>query len=150
MTEAFWFGIATLSLVGFLVWYYFKQSAPAGRLVRRGLGIVFFLCLAMGAAYELDEAGWIPHHHDTPVFVTGDWMVGELRTCKMQIIIGERGESYDYFLDCAAGQGKPHRLPVNYWGRLERDDVGRLYAHQRLGSWQCQRKEDSLICKALD
>jgi hypothetical protein len=44
---------------------------------------------------------------------------------------------------------KPHRLPVRYWGRLERDDVGRLETHQRLGKWQCQRK-DSLICKVLD
>jgi hypothetical protein len=150
MAEAYWFGIAILALVGFLVWYYVKQNTPAGTLVRRGLGMLFLLSLIVVAAYELDEVGWIPHHHDTPVFISGAWMIGEFLTCEMQAVTLDRGATYDYFLDCAGREGKPHRLPIRYWGRLERDDVGRLEKHQRLGKWQCQRTEDSLICKALD
>jgi len=31
----------------------------------------------------LDNAGWIPHSHDTPVWIQGDWLVGEYRTCQL-------------------------------------------------------------------
>jgi hypothetical protein len=43
-----------------------------------GLGI-----LACGLYTALDNSGWIPHNHDTPVWIQGDWMVGEYRTCLM-------------------------------------------------------------------
>ena len=150
MAEAYWFGITTFVLIGFLVWYYLKQSTRAGLLVRRVFGTLLLFGLIVGAAYKLDESGWIPHHHDTSVFIAGEWMVGEFRTCEMQAITLYQGANHDYFLNCAGSEGKPHRLPVKYWGRLERNDVGRLDTHQRLGRWQCQRREDSLICKALD
>lgn len=33
---------------------------------------------------SLDTTGWILHSHDTPVWIAGDWMVGEYRNCQMQ------------------------------------------------------------------
>ena len=116
---------------------------------RVAAGTVVVLLVLFGSYHGLDKRGWIPHHHDTPVFIAGDWMVGELRTCEMQIMVGEEG-MHDYLLDCAGGQGKPHLLPAKYWGRLDRDDVGRRESQQRFGTWRCQRKEDSLVCKAMD
>ena len=31
-----------------------------------------------------DEQGWIGHNHDTPVWIKGDWIVGEYRNCGMR------------------------------------------------------------------
>lgn len=37
-----------------------------------------------GSIYEsLNNAGWITHDHDTPVWIQGDWMAGEYRTCQL-------------------------------------------------------------------
>ena len=110
MAEAFWVGIAIFALVGFVVWYYVKQNTPAGNLVRRGWRILLLLFLILTAGYELDEVGWIPHHYDTPVFISGGWMIGEFLTCEMQAVTLDRGATYDYFLDCAGGEGNHHQL----------------------------------------
>lgn len=45
---------------------------------------LFFVVAIVYASYQtLDNAGWIPHSHDTPVWIQGDWLVGEYRTCGM-------------------------------------------------------------------
>jgi hypothetical protein len=152
MAEAFWSVIVIIALVGFLVWYYFKQNAPAGKRVRQGFAILFLVGLMVGTFYKVDEAGWIPHYDDTSVFISEDWMMGEFRVCEMKVLVpAEQGGNPDYFLDCASGQGKAHLLPVKFWGRLKRYAVGSAADRfQQLGTWKCQRKEQSLICKALD
>ena len=33
---------------------------------------------------SLDKAGWLVHNHDTPVWIQGDWLVGEYRDCQMR------------------------------------------------------------------
>lgn len=52
-----------------------------------GWGCLIFLCLVgygIYGGYEwLDRNGWIPHDHDTPVWIHGDWIVGEYRDCDM-------------------------------------------------------------------
>lgn len=43
-----------------------------------------FLITGYLALYQaLDRAGWISHDHDTPVWIEGNWMSGEYRTCEM-------------------------------------------------------------------
>ena len=53
-----------------------------------GWGCLIFLCLVgygIYGGYEwLDGNGWIPHDHDTPVWIHGDWIVGEYRHCGMR------------------------------------------------------------------
>lgn len=54
--------------------------------------IIGLICLFGGFAVmgcqqiyqSLDEAGWISHHYNTPVWIAGDWMVGEYRYCEMR------------------------------------------------------------------
>src|ERR1035437_5466914 len=48
--------------------------------------VALLLLIALGYASYLtfDNAGWIPHSHDTPVWVAGDWIVGEYRDCGMR------------------------------------------------------------------
>jgi len=53
-----------------------------------GWGCLILLCFVgygIYGGYEwLDGDGWIPHNHDTPVWIHGDWMVGEYRDCGMR------------------------------------------------------------------
>lgn len=52
-----------------------------------GWGCLILLCFVgygIYGGYEwLDGDGWIPHDHDTPVWIHGDWIVGEYRDCDM-------------------------------------------------------------------
>ena len=53
-----------------------------------GLGCLVGLAILVGLIYGgynwLDQAGWITHSHDTPVWIAGDWLVGEYRDCDMR------------------------------------------------------------------
>jgi hypothetical protein len=52
-----------------------------------GWGCLILLCFVGYAIYGgyqwLDSIGWITHSHDTPVWIAGNWMVGEYRNCGM-------------------------------------------------------------------
>jgi hypothetical protein len=155
------------------------------RAVAKVLAYVGLLVVAalVYASYEaLDDHGWIPHDHDTPVWIQGDWLVGEYRDCGMltttppagvvlsqtaraelpRLFCGKNweGEGVDEFenampdqtgaTDALRGRGdwSPfnsyfHVLPVRFFGRVERPDSWFV-------SWRCQRKSDSLTCKALN
>ncbi len=85
--------------------------------MKRVLILCMFLVLIGGLYATLNDGGWVPHDRETTVFTPSDnWMVGELRDCEMQVIAAN--QAADYFLDCADRSGKPHVLPVKYWGRL--------------------------------
>jgi hypothetical protein len=121
---------------------------------------------------ELDGRGWIRRTHDTPVWIAGDWLVGEYRECDMQTATPAfEGSNYDAedlktlprlfcgkeangFFDWSETKtgtdlswqtisGDFHTLPVSYFGRLERPDRWRV-------SWRCQRNTGSLTCKSLN
>jgi hypothetical protein len=128
----------------------------------------------------LDSIGWIPHDHDTPVWIAGDWIVGEYRDCGMltttppdgivrseavglpRMFCGKDWEGQgiaefeiampntDDVTHVIWGRGDWstlnsffHVLPVQYYGRIDRPDYVFI-------SWRCQRKSDSLTCKALN
>jgi hypothetical protein len=119
-----------------------------------------------------NQEGYIPHSHDTPVWIQGDWLVGEYRECNMltttPVVEGEHYSSEalahlprlfcnsstdGYWKYASAFEGTDtswaavskdfHILPVKYFGRLDRPD-------KWLVSWRCQRNSDSLTCKALN
>ena len=41
------------------------------------------VALVVGGYQQIDKTGWISHDHDTPVWISGNWMVGEYRNCGM-------------------------------------------------------------------
>lgn len=57
------------------------------RLTKTFLGwavaIAILWGLTIGAYRIANDAGWIAHTHDTPVWIRGDWLVGEFRYCQM-------------------------------------------------------------------
>ena len=53
-----------------------------------GIGCLVLWVLLVGACVTgvgLYHSGWIPRSHDTPVWIGGDWLVGEYRTCDLLI-----------------------------------------------------------------
>lgn len=56
---------------------------PVAKVLGGLFGILFLISIAVSVYVSLDESGWISHDHDTPVWMQGDWMVGEYRDCGM-------------------------------------------------------------------
>ena len=147
-----------------------------------GWGFIILLCLAGYAIFSAYEGGWIPRNHDTPVWIAGDWIVGEYRDCGMltttpmdgitlsvaalaelpRMFCGKDWEDQgvaefeiampnpDGATNAITGRSDWstfssffHVLPVQYFGRIDRPDSVFI-------SWRCQRKSDSLTCKALN
>jgi hypothetical protein len=111
--------------------------------------LIFFVWLGVTHLNQyLDRSGWLTHTKDTTVFIQGNWWVGEHRHCFMNV----GGSTDDTTLGCSAVSGSSgnfswssfpvHVLPVEYQGRVDR--------HEELIEWDCQRKEASLICKAIN
>lgn len=47
--------------------------------------VLLFIVAGVYASYQaLDKAGWVSHDHDTPIWIQGDWLVGEYRDCQMR------------------------------------------------------------------
>lgn len=57
------------------------------RTMVRSVGAILAIGLVASVGYaaykSLDEAGWLTHNRDTPVWIAGNWMVGEYRDCGM-------------------------------------------------------------------
>lgn len=139
--------------------------------------LAFLVVIALYGYQTLDRAGYVAHNHDTPVWIAGDWMVGEYRLCDMpvkttRLFCGKdtvAGHGIPGFVDSVseadadkaleAGMTRNsqtdltplekyfHVLPVRFNGRLERPERDR---DGEVLSWRCQRERDSLTCNALD
>jgi len=59
------------------------QALPIMRLVGWVLGAIVVVSIGLTSYDSLDSSGWITHNHDTPVWISGDWIVGEYRDCGM-------------------------------------------------------------------
>ena len=75
--------------------------------------VLIACCVGIGSG--LDQAGWIAHNHDTPVWIQDDWMVGEYRICQLMTATPIAGHMRS--LDARA------ELPRLLCGRKESDDV---------------------------
>lgn len=106
---------------------------------------------------SLDEAGWISHQHDTPVWIAGDWMMGEYRECEMRttesispesraefpvLYCGKTGTGFEEFNDSSESNRYFHSLPITYYGRIENRENPTI--------WRCQRNTAQLTCKAIN
>ncbi len=68
------------------VWAGEVTQASKGVLKTIGWALFAFFAgvIAINSYSDLDSSGWIPHDHDTPVWIQGDWLVGEYRDCQMR------------------------------------------------------------------
>lgn len=57
---------------------------------------ILFLSTAVRCWGILDRMGWISRVHDTPIWIKGDWLVGEYRLCQMRTkIVPEENKALD-------------------------------------------------------
>lgn len=156
------------------VWFreILQAAAPLLRMGGLVVGLGFCASIAISLYSELDKTGWISRDHDTPVWIEGNWMVGEYRDCDL-ITTTPAGEGYTYtkeqlshlprlYCGQATGgfwtystystgvddgwdaRGKDfHTFSVKYWGRLERPDRWK-------DAWRCKHLGESIECKALN
>jgi len=129
------------------------------------LMILVFGVLGYFAINNIDNYGWITHHKDTPTYIDGEWLNGEVRPCVMvdsdalakkyggQESRGTRSDSQAPPLDCGkvifnwprlfSDTDHMHIMPGAFHGRVERSDQGIYY-------WRCQRNARGIECWALD
>jgi len=162
-----------------------EAAIPLFKVGGAFLVAVVVIAYSIGGYQELNRRGWISHDHDTPVWIEGDWMVGELRDCQMRTkTVPDKRKDLDsleklprlfcgqdakglfdfqreieppshpieappegamYLIGVTSPQLDQnfHLMPVRYSGRIDWQDRWVI-------SWQCQRKSESLECKALD
>jgi len=149
-----------------------------------GCGCLFLLIVIGSIAYGvysyahdwLDEAGWIEHSYDTPVWMEGEWLTGEYRICQMPGPVWGKLPTYAHLL-CGKGlqnaddgvwpapfrDGLSDReyagvFSIGHWDTVEHyfhvlpvQYWGRIDRSDRTTfSWSCQREENGLVCKALN
>ena len=61
-----------------------ESFKPILKAIAWAVGIVLTVSIAVAFYQGLDASGWIPHDHQTPVWIHGDWMVGEYRACQLR------------------------------------------------------------------
>jgi hypothetical protein len=171
---------ARRSFADFLVWG--RECASGGWktakvLFRWAIALAFVWGLAVVGYRAADRAGRVMHRHNTPVWIQGNWMVGEYRYCDMPVGAarlfcsnppgGESGlvafpegvsdedawnaigaaYNQNAQTDWSALEKYFHVLPVRFYGRLQRPERIRS---REIVSWRCQRRTDTLTCTAPD
>lgn len=145
----------------------------------------FKWALGLALAWSLADAGYrladrkdrVTHNQNTPVWVQGDWTVGEYRNCDMplgstRLFCGKSpvdGSGVAAFPESVSDGDLPaavvaaynretqtdwsaldryfNFLPVSFYGRLQRAERNQLMA---TFSWRCQRTTKRLTCEPLD
>ena len=135
--------------------------------------IVFWLTASFWVGM-VDDSGWIPHSHDTPVWIGGEWLTGEYRVCKMPLMPRHNLPSSAHLLCGQIYDQDVDAWPVDFIGSIPNHDFyelmgsnwaavdqyfhvlpvkywGRIDRTGRLNfSWRCQRQESGLVCDAIN
>jgi hypothetical protein len=114
---------------------------------------------------ELDRAGWVPHWHRVDIYIRGDWFDGEERVCSgIQDTQNNNSPKEISVLHCPPEPNGPfaenfdssasissHNLSILFWGRISRPGIS--YIDELSGkrfAWNCTRKEDRFVCRAIN
>lgn len=141
------------------------------------VGLVIAWSLAVAGYQFADGKDRVMHNRSTPVWVQGDWRVGEYRNCDMplgttRLFCGKsplNGSGMATFPEsvsdgdlsaavvAAYNRETPTNwsaldryfkvLPVRFYGRLQRPERNQLMGTL---SWRCQRNTKRLLCEPLD
>ena len=123
-----------------------------------GLGCLFTLAimiaLPLGGYTALNDAGYIQHTHTVDLYMAGDWLVGENRTCIAfeTVPTGKQGDPEVSSLDCPVGDytERPHNVEVKFWGKVSRPELLRGTDATGGFEWRCLRQADGFTCYALN
>ncbi len=102
---------------------------------------MFFLGIAGLIAASLydaaDKAGWFPHSRTMSVRMPHDWLVGQFKPCSLT-----GSKTIAPTLTCGDYNATPHDMSVEFHGSLDSLETGKQT------KWNCQRKQESIVCKA--
>ncbi len=156
-----------------------RQSAKEAAVGWTGLIIAVVLFLCAKSIYgviegAVDDSGWVEHSRDTPVWISGEWMTGEYRVCKMPLMPRKTLPSSAHLLCGVNYAADEESWPVDFinsisehgfnglmgskWDAVEQyfhvlpvKFWGRIDRGDRTSfSWRCQRKQSEIECKALN
>jgi hypothetical protein len=119
----------------------------------------FFICaivwVALSGSFDsLNRAGWVPHTRTVNLYMQGDWLEGENRTClgvQTQVAKGKPAEITRLICPVEYLGDTSHNLPVRFWGRVSRPNA--QHSDEPWGSrfrWNCTRNGDGFVCKAIN
>jgi len=103
---------------------------------------------------SLDDQGLMTHDKNVDVYMKGDWLVGENRTCAGIQTFGDAQhpkEMAELFCPVDAEDKNPHNLKVRFWGKISRPDASASDEVNGLkGAWRCTRESDIFTCRAIN
>lgn len=164
------------------------RSRSKVEVVGRILAVVAIVIWVVACGFEkeiynaakgsLDDSGWIEHSHDTPIWIGGDWMVGEYRVCQMPVMWNL---TLPHSIHLICGQDfKPdleQPWPPDFQNSISSHDLYELIdghwdavdhvfhvlpvkywgridrkrtEDQVTFAWRCQREANELECKAIN
>jgi len=111
--------------------------------------------IGYGAYNALNNSGWVPHTRTVDMYMAGDWLVGENRTCiAFQMAPGGSNNIPQITsIDCPVGDysEKPHNIQIEFWGRTSRPEI--MQGAESLEDhfeWRCTRHLEGFTCWALN
>ena len=118
------------------------------------LVVVIFLVAASVASYDfLDSSGWVPHSKSVDLYISGDWLAGENRSCLgiQSRLPGEPPEitSVDCRIDASAET--PHnrnKIGIKFFGKISRPDL--LLSDTTEFEWRCRQDGSGFTCYAVN
>jgi hypothetical protein len=122
-----------------------------------GCGCLFILAVIGAAGFALynvaDSSGLVPHSATVDLYMDGNWLEGENRTCLGTHNAPAPNLGDITSLSCSEKfeTEKPHNMTVKFWGKTIRAATDNKTPE--LGSlhhWLCTRHSDGFVCKALD
>ena len=141
------------------------------------VGLAIAWSLAVAGYQFADRKDRVMHSHNTPVWVQGDWVVGEYRNCDMPLgntrlfcgksplngsgvaTFPESVSDGDLSAAVVAAYNRETQtdwspldryfkvMPVRFYGRLQRPEHDRLMG---TFSWRCQRNTKRLKCEPVE
>jgi hypothetical protein len=122
-----------------------NESSGGGCL----LTLVVFAIVCGGGYSALNDAGWVPHNAAVDMYMKGEWLIGENRTCTgFQSGLGESAHLTS--LSCpetVALDETPHNMTIKFWGKISRPEMARAGLWL---SWKCTRTSDGFVCNAIN
>lgn len=112
-------------------------------------GFIVIAAVALSGYQWLEENGTITHDQTIDVYMSSNWMVGENRTCSLNLQVDANGKPTRKLdnLQCPVGFEKvePHNLTVTFKGVIDPVDIN---GNQRpvADQWKCTRGSDRFSC----
>lgn len=96
-----------------------------------------FIIFTITSYRAVNSAGWFPHRDTLPVSMPDSWLVGEHKTCWLDFGDTKASPAIGVALHCGSNAEPLRTMDVYFGFRVAK------------GSFvDCQRKEESITCKA--